>query len=347
MPYPLLSITELKNWNDAFEQLNNQLAAAQTDDERANVTNHMRALGNEVKHHLDQRGETLQSYFTQHFKKVDNWNKLAEKSIKAARKAADAYKKDPRGGTPPQIQQAVEDLRLWEAAIGEDGNEMGAAWRFYRTDGEMNKIPVEYKTDFFAIRSRLMDEQKDVTNVRTKIKGYHAEAEGLLKVAAKVTMKAGIKAGTGVQRPLEEALADAKELAKQMAAELELVNNPPGTATAPGTIRTIKQSIRENASDRTFAKTPGAVTLLNSRKNLVKSGLKLMKVRVTGMEKLLAVKTKGFRKNELTNGEVRGWVRAAEKTLKDAQKALKTTTDDANKALTYAAQLEARWKSKQ
>ncbi len=346
MAYKLLNNAELKAWNATYKEYSDALASEANEVERAKLTAKMQSLGTQVEEHLNEVGRKLRTYFTQHITKVNNWERLSQQAITAARKAAADYKKDTTAGLPPQLQQAVENLRLWEAAMGDDGTALGAAWFGYRADGDMNKIPLKYRAAFQAVRNKLMDEQKVVSTTRARVKAYQAEAEALLKVAAKATMKAGIKAGTGAQRPIAEAQQDARDLAEQMAAELEKVRNPPGTATAPSTIRTTKQAIRDNAADKGYTRLSGNVTLLNSRKNLLKSGLKLMRTRVAGMGKVLAVRTKSFRSNELADATVKAQLKNAQKFLKDAQTELKTSEADATKGLAYAATIEARWKAK-
>lgn len=350
MAYKLLDNADLQEWNTAYGELSNAYAAEankpqRNDAELAKLTARMQSLATQVEEHLSEVGRQLRTYYDQHLGKVNNWERLSEQTIAAARKSAADYKKDTSTGLPPQLQQAVEDLGLWDTAIEQDAVQLGAAWFGYRADGAMNRIPDKHKAAFRSLRSKLMDEQKPVTTIRTKIKGYKAEAEGLVKVAAKATMKAGIKAGTGVQRPISQARDEARALAQDMADELERVRNPPGTATAPNSIRTTKQSIRENSQDRNYTKTPGNVTLLTSRKNLLKTGIKLMHTRVAAMEKLLAVRTKAFRSNELSDATVKADMKRAQKSLKDAQTELKATEAHASKGLEYAAAIEARWET--
>jgi len=138
-------------------------------------------------------------------------------------------------------------MTLWAQAITDDAQQFGAAWFHYRS-AVANKIPEKYQATFKALRAKVMEDQKTITTKQTKIKGYAAEAEGLVKLAAKATMKSGIKAGTGVQRPIAAAQQDARDLAAQMAAELVEVRSPRGLATQPAAI--------SNAIDKMVADLP-------------------------------------------------------------------------------------------
>jgi hypothetical protein len=342
MAYKLIDDTDIKAWNTQYEQLTTDLAAAADNAERAKVNAKMQSLGTEVEEHLNTVGRQIRGYYDQHLSKVDNWMRLSEQTITSARQAAAIYKKSPGTGVPPQLQQAVDNLTLWEKAIGDDAREFGAAWFPYRAT-MANKVPDKYQTAFKTLRSKVMEDQKATTTKQTKLLGYIAEAQGLLKVAAKTTMKAGIKAGTGVQRPITEAQQDARELAEQMAAELALLRSPRGLATQPAAITTALQNAKEDAKNKAFNRTPANQIAVSGRKKTFESGVQLMRTRAASMAKVLAVKLKGFRSSELTDATVKAEIKKAQKSLKDAQADLAVTEAEAKKGLGYIATIEARW----
>jgi len=345
MAYKVLDDTDIKKWNTDYDDLVKALAAEHDPAEKAKLTAKMQSLGTQVEEHLNGVARQLQGYFKQHTDKVDNWVRMSDQAIANARKAAAVYKKDTSTGLPPQIKQAADDITLWVKAIGDDSQEYGAAWFAYR--GAMaNKVPAKYQTAFLAVRSKLMDDQKIIITKQTKLKGYAAEAEGLLQVAAKATMKAGIKAGTGVQRPIADAQKDARDLATQMAAELAELRAPRGLATQPSAITNAKDMAKVDSKSKAFNKTPENVTVVNSRKKNVESGIKLMRTRVAGMDKVLATKLKGFRNSELNDPTVKAEIKKAQKSLKEAKVDLSTSELEAKKALDYLATVEKRWAAK-
>jgi hypothetical protein len=342
MPYKVLDDHDLKEMNAEYKTLAESFAAEANQAEKIKLTAKMQSKGIEVEEYLNNVARQVRAYFTQHSGKVDNWLRLSDTAIANARQAAAAYKKDTTAGVPPQLQQAVNDITLWEQAIGTDADEFGAAWFKYRV-GFAAAVPAKYKAAFLALRTKVMEDQKDVTTTRTKVKGYVAEAEGLVQVAAKATMKAGIKAGTGFQRPIADARKDAKALADQMASELNLLRAPHGLAIQPGAITQAMQNARTNSKDMTFTKTTENVTSVSGRKKNVQSGIQLMRTRVASMEKLLATKTKAFRSNELSDPTVKDDVKKAKKSLKDANVDLQVSEGEAKKALDYLAVIEKRW----
>lgn len=345
MAYKVLDDRDIKKWNLEYEEMSDKLAALpQNADptERAKLTADMQALGNQVKAHLDEVGPKMRTYLNQHFAKVDNWVRLSELAITNARKAAATYKKDTSTGVPPQLHQAAADMTLWSKAIADDADEFGDAWFGYR--GEMaNKIPAQYQASFKALRAKVIEDRKSDTIKQTKIKGYIAEAEGLVKLTAKTTMKAGIKAGSGVQRPIADAQHDARELATQMAAELNELRNPHGFATTPHTISTTMESVRENSKDKAYTKTTGNMALLSGRKKIFENGIQLMRTKAASMEKILATKTRALRSNELSDATVKAEIKKAQQSLKDAKADLKASEVDAKKGMDASVVIEKRW----
>jgi len=342
MAYKLLDNTDLKGWNTDYETLTDAIANEADPTERAKLTARQQALGTQVEEHLNGVGRQIRAYFTEHKAKVDNWQRLSEQAIANARKAAAAYKKDTSTGVPPQLQQAAADMTLWAQAITDDAQQFGAAWFHYRS-AVANKIPEKYQATFKALRAKVMEDQKTITTKQTKIKGYAAEAEGLVKLAAKATMKSGIKAGTGVQRPIAAAQQDARDLAAQMAAELVEVRSPRGLATQPAAISNAMSLARIDAKNKAFTKTTENAAAVAARKKTFESGIKLMRARVAGMEKVLAVKTKAFRSSELTDATVKAEIKAAQQSLKDAKADLKVSEAEAKKGQEAIAEIEKRW----
>lgn len=345
MTYRLLDDTDIQDWDTDYHTAAQALNGEADDAERAKLTARMQSLGTQVEEHLHQVGRQIRAYFAQHSGKVDNWVRLSEQAIKQARKAADAHKKNPTSGAPAQIQQAADDMTLWAQAITSDAQAFGAAWFNYRNNVATH-LPEKYLAAFKAARAKVMEDQKAITIKHAKIKGYAAEAQGLLKVVAKATMKAGIKAGTGVQRDIALAQQDARDLAAQMAAELDELRTPRGLATQPAAISNAMQMAKADAKDKTFTKTPGNAAAVAARKKTFESGIKLMRTKAAAMEKLLAAKTKGFRKGELSDPTVRAEIKQANQSLKDAQADLKVSEAEAKKGREAIAAIEARWAAK-
>jgi hypothetical protein len=345
MAYKLLDNTDIKGWNTDYQTLTDALATETDATERAKLTARQQALGTQVEEHLNAVGRQIRAYFTEHKAKVDNWQRLSEQAITNARKAASTYKKDTSTGVPPQLQQAAADMALWAQAIAADAQEFGAAWFHYRAT-VANKVPGKYQATFIAMRSKVMEDQKTITTKQTKIKGYVAEAEGLVKLAAKATMKSEIKAGTGVQRPIADAQRDANELAAQMAAELVELRSPRGLATQPAAISNAMSMARNDAKNKGFTKTTENATAVAARKKTFESGIKLMRARAASMEKVLAVKTKAFRSSELADATVKASIKAAKLSLKDAKADLKVSEAEAKKGQDAIAEIEKRWASK-
>jgi hypothetical protein len=345
MAYALIKDTDIKAWNDDYKALADGFAAEADPAEKAKLTARMQSLGTEVEEHLNGVGRQLRAYFKQHSDKVDNWLRMSDQAIGNARKAAATYKKDTSKGVPPQLQQAVADMTLWAQAITLDADEFGAAWFDYRGN-VADKIPIKYKAAFLALRGKVLEDQKAILIKKTKIKGYVAEAEGLVQVAAKATMKAGIKAGTGVQRPIADAQRDADALAKQMAAELAELRIPPGLSIQPATITTAVGFAKDNSKDKAFTRTTENVAAVNGRKKTFEGGIKLMRTRVAGMEKVLATKTKSFRNSELSDPTVKADIKKAQKSLKEAKADLAVSEAEAKKGQEYLGAIEKRWASK-
>ncbi len=345
MAYKLLDDADLKGWNGDYEALTNSLATETDQAERAKLTAKQQALGTQVEEHLNGVGRQIRAYFDQHKAKVDNWLRLSDQAITNARKAAAAYKKDTSAGVPPQLRQAAADMALWAQAITDDAQQFGAAWFGYRAT-VANKVPEKYQATFKAVRAKVMEDQKSITTKQTKIKGYVAEAEGLVKLAAKATMKSAIKTGTGVQRPIAEAQQDARDLAAQMAAELVELRSPRGLATQPGAISNAMSMAKLDSKNKAFVKTTDRAALVSARKKTFESGIKMMRTRVASMEKVLAVKTKAFRNSELSDAVVKADIKAAQKSLKDAKADLKVSEAEAKKGQEAIAEIEKRWAAK-
>jgi hypothetical protein len=342
MTYPILDDDDISAWNDDYKVQADALAAEDAQAEKAKLTAKLQSIGTQVEEHLNGVGRTLRVYFDRHDSRVNNWLNLSEKSITGARKAAAAYKKDTSTGVPAQLQQSVSDLDLWAKAITDDARLFGAAWFKYRNN-PANNVPLKYQASFAAIRQKVMEDQKAVTTKATRIKGYKAEAEALLQVAAKATMKAGIKAGTGAQRLVAAAQQDARDFAAQMAAEFDLLQSPPGLATQPGAISNALGFVKDDAKNKNFTKTTANAAAVAGRKKTFDSGLKLMRTRLASMEKLHTTKLKGFRSNELSDAAVKTEIKKAEKSLKDARAAVKVSDAEAKKGQGYIAVIEARW----
>lgn len=345
MAYPVLKDTDIKAWNNDYQALADALANEADATERKKLDAKMQSLGTQVEEHLNEVGRQIRAYFSQHSAKVDNWLRLSELAITNARKAAATYKKDTRTGVPPQLQQAVADMTLWAQAITDDAQAFGAAWFGYRA-AMANKVPEKYQATFKTLRAKVMEDQKAITTKQTKIKGYIAEAEGLVKLAAKATMKAGIKAGTGVQRPIADAQHDARDLATQMAADLNELRAPRGLATQPGAISNAMQMARNDSKDKAFTNTPANAALVAARKKTFESGIQLMRTRVASMEKVLSTKLKAFRTNELSDATVKAEVKKAQQSLKDAKSDLTVSEAEAKKGQDALAAIEKRWATK-
>lgn len=342
MAYANLSTADVGKWDTKYHQLEQQFPTLTNPIAKRKTMAQMETYATRVEERINRDMRTVQDYFEQHKRTVNQLLAEANQEIKYARSIAAKYKKDPRKTEyVPQLKHSAKKLGDLHKAMKADALDFGQAWFGYR-GSPTNHIPRKHLTTFFSVRSRLMNEQKVMSSLFEQVKAMQREAASLVAVAEKATMKADIKRNQGQQRPIADAQRIAADAAAQVAKILQDLQNPKGTKPQPTSITSGRNALRGFVQAKNYSEAT-RISAEGMWKN-AEAAYKAMLPKVASMETLYANAKKALRSNELTDNTVKLHLASIAQAIKTAKTDLKKSEGEYKEARSYFSTWQSGYK---
>jgi hypothetical protein len=225
-----------------------------------------------------------------------------------------------------------------------DALSFGQAWFGYRGTFATN-VPKKHLATAYAIRSKVMNDQKVMSSIYEQVKAMHREAASLVLIMDKAAMKRDITKHHAAQRPI----TDAQKIARDGSAKIQAIfadyQNPKGTKPQPGSITSGLNAVRGFVNNKNYAEAT-RISAEGMWKN-AEAAYKAMLPKLANMEKLYENTKKALRSNELTDNTVKNELASAAQAIKSAKDDLKKYTPEYNQAKSFFTKWQSGYKAAQ
>ena len=267
----------------------------------------------------------------------------AEALLKNTKAAAEAYRKDPTATANVEfVNNFVKDLADRRDSYATDAADFAQAYSAVRAFNA-GTLPPAAAEELNTARAALSSKQRATIVIGSQLAAAVKQAEAQRAIVAKAGMKQAMKGGAA-QRSITVAREKAAEVAAELATALEEQRSPAKPTLRPDELYNYAERLRINAVDKSYPPSKYALAAARDDWSLVEQSHKAMLLKAASMEKVLAVRTRSFRKNELADKGVQAQLTKAGASLKEAKRVIKTYTPHFETAKKSAALIEANAK---
>jgi len=345
MAYNPVPATDIKDLDDDYKDAADNLPGATDNAARARITSQMQSLATQIEERANKDLRIVQGYFAQHQRAINQMQTQAKAELKNAQDLAAKFKKDPKKTEfVPQVKRSVQKLDTLYKGMKADALSFGQAWFGYRGSFATH-VPKKHLATAYAIRSKLMNDQKVMSAIFEQVKGMHREAASLVLIMDKAAMKRDITKHHAAQRPIGDAQQIARDGSAKIQSILADVQNPKGLKPKPNSIASSLNTLRGFVNNKKYDE-PTRIAAEGMWKN-AEAAFKAMGPKIASMDKLYENTKKALRSNELTDNTVKNELASAAAAIKTAKTDLKKYTGEYNQAKSFFTKWQSGFKSAQ
>jgi len=331
MDYTDVPATDVSAWDDDYKELKDDIALENDGNAKRRKTIELQKLAVKIEKRMGTDMDMVQRNQGLHLRETARIMAASQQEIKRARSLAASYRKKPQNAQfVAQLQVSIRALADLENDLKADNQAYGAAWIDYRGE-PVKTVPEKIRTAFGARRQVLINADKPVFLKLHQLQAFRHEADALTHLTDKAAMKADLKRNVP-QRPIADAQRAAHDLATQMDNMLKILRTPAGQTPKPAQITSAKNTLVPRSTNPASLQVPNALGTSRSMWVNGESAYKLMVAQAASMEKVLTIKIRALRTNELSDPTVKAELVTARQHLAAAKLDIKNKTADYNAA---------------
>jgi len=340
MNYRTILTTDVATWEHDYQVLKTDIASETDGNAKPRKTIELQKLGAKIQKRLIADVGLVRRNLVLHNQEIARIVAASQKELKNTKTLAARYKRNTRNTEfVPQLKYSVKKLTDFESEFKADNKAHGTAWKDYRAL-LLSNVPANYKDEFLSLRLALMSDDKPTAIKLHQVTAARHEAEALVHILDKATMKADIKRNSP-QRPIAEAQQAARDTANKMADLLQELRTPGSLAPKPNSITSNKNTLVAKSLNPASLQAPQALAALRGFWINCEAAYKLMGAKAANMEKVLTIRTRALRTNELTDPTVQAELNSARQALVAAKAEVASKTADYTAAKKAIAKIEA------